>query len=381
MNKNADRIVQNTQLWAGAAGRCQFNGCNRPLYKSPVTEEQGNISEIAHIWSFSDSGPRGWGPFASDTVAINDLPNLMLLCHDCHKIIDADKYGFKYSAKLLRHWKEEHEKRVAIVCGVKPGLKSHVVLFGGNIGDNVSPLQPEHAKEVLFPKMYPADERPIRLSMKWDGRDDQADYWETEAANLETSFNRQVRPLIEDSDQNHFSIFALAPIPLLIKLGSIFTDKTPTDVFQLHREPAMSWRWLPESGAVQFLVNRPADITHPPSLVISLSDSICHERVYSVLGKEISIWELTIASPHNDFLKSPSQLSAFREVSRRLIAEIGRTHGLKLPLSIFPAMPVACAVELGRIRMPKAVMPWIIYDQNSRKNSFVRTLQIGGSHE
>ena len=54
------------ELWARAAGRCQFDGCNRPLFKSPVTQEQVNISEKAHIYSFSENGPRGWGPFITN---------------------------------------------------------------------------------------------------------------------------------------------------------------------------------------------------------------------------------------------------------------------------------------------------------------------------
>ena len=37
------------ELWAKSAGRCQFNGCNRILYKSPVTQEPVNISEKAHL--------------------------------------------------------------------------------------------------------------------------------------------------------------------------------------------------------------------------------------------------------------------------------------------------------------------------------------------
>jgi hypothetical protein len=36
---------------------------------------------------------------------------------------------------------------------------------------------------------------------------------------------------------------------------------------------------------------------------------------------------------------------------------------IQVLLSVFPAMPVACAVELGRIRMPKADLPWLVYDQ------------------
>jgi len=47
------------ELWGRAAGRCEFNGCNRALYKSSVTQEQGNFSEMAHIYSFAEKGPRG----------------------------------------------------------------------------------------------------------------------------------------------------------------------------------------------------------------------------------------------------------------------------------------------------------------------------------
>jgi hypothetical protein len=93
----------------------------------------------------------------------------MLLCHDCHKIIDSDKKGERYSAKLLGQWKDEHEKRIAIVTGVDLGKKSHVILYGANIGEEESKLQPNHAKGSLFPDWYPADERPVCLSMVWKG--------------------------------------------------------------------------------------------------------------------------------------------------------------------------------------------------------------------
>lgn len=369
------------QLWGRAAGRCEFNGCNRPLYKSPVTQEQGNISEVAHIWSFSENGPRGWGPFATKKALLNDLPNLMLLCHDCHKIIDADKKGIRYPADLLLKWKDEHERRVAVVCGINPEKKSNIILYGANIGDQLSMLQPEHAKAALFPHMYPAEERPVQLSMNWEGKDDKEQYWATESKNLTDAYNRQIRPLLESSMTEHYSIFALAPIPLLIQLGALFTDKVSADVYQLRREPCKTWEWSTGPTPLNLIINRPTDFSKPPALLISLSDGIAHDRVWSVIGKDVAIWELTIDQPGNDFLKSKDQLSTYRTAIRQVIAEIGQKHGLTTPLSVFPAMPVACAVELGRVRMPKAVMPWIIYDQNSKRNSFVRAVELGGNHE
>jgi hypothetical protein len=151
--------------------------------------------------------------------------------------------------------------------------------------------------------------------------------------------------------------------------------------YQLHREPAQTWKWLEGPANLAFQVNRPVSTAHTPALVISLSDHIAPSRVTAVLGNAVSIWELTIEHPHNDFLKARDQLSAFRETVRRLIVDIGQAHGKHTPLAIFPAMPVACAVDFGRIRMPKADCPWTIYDQNQEHGRFIRALDLpGGDH-
>lgn len=60
------------------------------------------------------------------------------------------------------------------------------------------------------------------------------------------------------------------------------------------------------------------------------------------------------------------------------MVDIKEKHGQQTALHIFPAMPVACAVELGRIRMPKADMPWFIYDQNNKQKKFINALEISG---
>ena len=92
----------------------------------------------------------------------------------------------------------------------------------------------------------------------------------------------------------------------------------------------------------------------------------------------MSIWELTVESKflHNDFIRSHAQLSQFRETVRKLMVSIKEQHGQSSPLHIFPAMPVSCAVEMGRVRMPKADMPWIIYDQNYKEGKFITALEI-----
>lgn len=377
ISRHVRRLVER-ELWGRAAGRCEFPDCNRLLYKSPVTQERVNLSEKAHIYSFSEHGPRGWGPFLTNKKGLNDVSNLMLVCHDCHEKIDQNVDGTRYKASLLIEWKRQHEERVRIVTGVSPTRKSHVILYGGKIGQENSPLQSDSAIAAMFPEWFPAEERPITLSMRSEHEDTGELFWQSEAAHLRAAFERQVVPRINEANPNHFSVFAFANQPLLILLGMLLTDKVPAELYQLHREPA-GWHWQDGPEGFSFRTVAPQQHHGTPALVISLSASIDAERITSILGSETAIWELTLEESHNDFLKSRTQLAAFREAARKLMVEIAHHHGQRTPLNIFPAMPVACAVELGRVRMPKADMPWVIFDQNNKLGRFIKALEVGGT--
>lgn len=368
------------ELWGRAAARCEFSDCNKLLYKSPVTQESVHLAEKAHIYSFSKDGPRGWGTFWKNPIGLNDVPNLILVCHDCHLKIDQDEKGERYSADLLKKWKTEHEARVRIATGISVNKKSHVVLYGSRIGDENSPLQAAVAFDAMFPDWNPADDRSVNLSMQSALDDSTKEFWITEAAHLRKEFDRHIRVRVSEAQPNHFSVFALASQPLLVLLGSLFTDKVPVIVYQPHREPK-TWKWQPHPDGFQFRINEPADKSGIPALVFSLSDRIGSDRVEAVLGGKVSIWEVTIDQPHNDFLRSEAQLSMFRENVRKLIVAIKAAHPHVSDLKVFPAMPASCAVELGRVRMPKADLPWVIYDQNHRHRQFIETLTIGANHE
>lgn len=365
------------ELWARAAGRCQFNGCNILLYKSSVTQESVNLAQKAHIYSFSKNGPRGWGPFTLNKKGLNDINNLMLMCHGCHKKIDQDTSEIRYSAELLIGWKHEHEQRIEIVTGIKSDKKTHVILYGANIGSEKSPVNYYSCVGAMFPHWYPASERPEILSMVSELKDSSADYWQAESNHLYKSYERKIAPLIEQDNCKYFSIFALAPQPLLIQLGALLTDKISVETYQLHREPK-GWLWQKSPKDFDFIIHRPSDFSGHTVLLISLSDNVSRDRITRILGDEVSIWEITIENPNNDFMKSKEQLSLFRKYLRQLMVEIKQKHGNDTPLNIFPVMPISCAIELGRVRMPKADMPWIIYDHDIGKQEFVKSIEIRG---
>src|SRR5277367_5811429 len=92
-------IAPQNFLWGRAAGRCEFAGCNRPLWKSRVTQESVNVGQKAHVYSFSRGGPRGNRGISIKRV--NDSANLMLVCHECHRKMDSDKSGGRYTVRVL----------------------------------------------------------------------------------------------------------------------------------------------------------------------------------------------------------------------------------------------------------------------------------------
>jgi len=58
--------------------------------------------------------------------------------------------------------------------------------------------------------------------------------------------------------------------------------------------------------------------------------------------------------------------------------DIKAAHGEHTVIHVFPVLPVSAAVEVGRVWMPKADLPLVIYDQNPTVQRFGRTIQIGG---
>tara|TARA_R110002012_G_scaffold116879_1_gene264691 strand:- start:3001 stop:4149 length:1149 start_codon:yes stop_codon:yes gene_type:complete len=363
------------ELWARSAGRCQFDGCNKILFRSSVTNESVHTAQKAHIFSFSENGPRGWGPFKTGLNKLNDICNLMLACHECH--LKIDRAPERYPADMLIDWKSKHEDRVEIVTGIASDKKSHVVMYGANIGQESSPLVFHDCVSAMFPDYYPANEKPVLLSMHSSLRDSSEGYWQAENAHLEEEFKNTIARHAKSDDCKHFSVFAFAPQPLLIKLGALLTDKLDVETFQLHREPK-GWRWQAFDDDFKFIVKEPQNKTAPPALLFSLSDNVDHERVRIVLGENLSLWEVTVESPHNDFLQSKIQLVLFRQAIRKLMVDIKKHHGNATPLHIFPVMPVSCCIELGRARMPKADMDWIVYDHNPSNQKFTQSLVLSG---
>jgi hypothetical protein len=363
------------QLWGKAAGCCQYENCAKPLYLDALTKAEFNIAYIAHIIADKPNGPRGH-PVLSKLLSA-DISNLMLLCDEHHRLIDRVQVN-EHSVERLVLMKKTHEERVAKLVSITPDKQSHVVMYGANIGAHGSPLCYKEACGSMLPERYPAHARAIELGIKNSTlTDDMLPYWEFQESQLVNAFNKEIASLKGNHEIQHFSVFGLAPMPLLIKLGTLFSDLYDVDVYQRHREPA-TWQWQPsiEVGKDFFKLIPPSSYGGAPALNLSLSGTITPDRITSVMGVDASVWNIKHTGPHNDFLRSKDHLASFRTIMRRAFDVIKEKHGQTQVLSLFPAMPVATSIELGRVWMPKADMPLQIYDQNKNVGSFIKTLTI-----
>lgn len=393
--------VQNL-LWGRAAGRCEFTNCNRVLSRAPATQETRNIAEKAHIYAFSDRGPRASGDWP--TELLNTVENLLLVCHDCHKVIDAAGGPARYTAALLQAMKERHERRVEVVTGVPLDRASHVLTYGALVGEHAAVPTFDAAAAALFPECFPASAQAIRLGTRAGSqRDRDAAYWSEHRRELGYEFDRQVRLPLDRGEVSHLSVFALAPQPLLIELGVLLGDITPAEVYNLHREPR-GWRWPDTGGSpVPIIVlppeppelpaapaqsnspshadgaatQVPAQVPAPvPALVLAVSATVTPDRITRVLGDGAAIWEVRVPEPHNDVVKARETLAEFRRAVRGVLDRIKARHGHATPVHVFPALPASLAVEFGRARMPKADAPWVLYDEHQSRGGFVRTFEI-----
>ena len=362
-------------LWARAAGRCEYRGCNENLVGDLIAgKEDGLYGFIAHIVADSVDGPRG--DAVRSPLLAKSLDNLMLLCARHHKLVDVDAVA-EHDEEVLLAMKEAHETRVETNAGIEEEYASHVLRFGATIGGNEALVSTQAIFAAMPPDRHPATRQTIDLELLNQAyRDDEPEYWELQRKNLGRLFDNKIRGRIERQEIRHLSVFALAPQPLLIELGRLLYDIVPTTVHQRLREP-VTWKWQRDRPILDYLIAEPSiGATGPVALKLAVSATVNDDRIEAVLGSDAAIWSLTIAEPGNDVVRRPEDLSAFRTVLRKLYNDIKARHGEGAVINVFPVLPVSLAVETGRVWMPKADLEMLVYDQ-SRDRGFVPTLTIG----
>jgi hypothetical protein len=118
---------------------CAFPNCERKLV---ARDGETIVSKICHIEAASKKGPRFNDEMDDDHR--RHFNNLILMCDECHNIIDNMDNESKYTVTILQQWKKDHKEKIESLS--KPNFTSlslainaiAAIVFEGNASNQDS---------------------------------------------------------------------------------------------------------------------------------------------------------------------------------------------------------------------------------------------------
>jgi hypothetical protein len=369
VNKSRPSIPEKVkiQVWTEAAGRCQFRGCNKPLWFNELTLNQTNFSELAHIIGASNIGPRGGNQSA---LLVKDPSNIMLVCARCHKEIDDSILSLKYNEAELLSMKKEHIERIRFLLD-QPSKRTRPLILNCHFGKTNTLISERSILNAILPD-YPDKPAPewYNVKFKLANRTKKIE-WDYAFDLIEKEIE-VVNRSIANGGLQHLSIFGLAPQPILMYLGMLLGNKIPIKVFEPKRmsDQDNMWNWEQEDGInIQYSTEKIlSGSSKDVILLIALSDYIDEDKYKALNLNEASIYKIFIDTPVQGFLKKESDKFGFISECRHLLNLIQSEVGNECKIHVLPAMPASLAVEFGRLIQPTKDPEIIVYEYIPNSN-------------
>ena len=363
-------------LCARAGGRCEFEGCNRVLFRDDITLHEFNDTNVAHIVAASPDGPRG-DPKRSHELS-DKIENLMLVCLEHHKLIDSKKLVSLYPEERLVKMKQCHERSMELVGEALCHDPSYLLLFTSPIkGRQKVTISKNKAVSAILSEKRPEKPDPDYIHVECEYSYHDPEYWKYTAGSLERQFRERIDNIVVQNPQAHFSVFPIAPIPLIVKLGYLMGDKIQSDVYQKRRHPDR-WEWQETSSGAKFFAKSYhfSKSGNGVALIVSLSGSKSDEEreLFAETVNAEFVYEIRASIPSVDCISAKEDLSSFWHVYQSTMDTIRTEHPEALEVAVLPVVPVSAAFEMGRRFMPGVYPKLTIYDF---AEGFIKTLAIG----
>jgi hypothetical protein len=112
--------------------------------------------------------------------------------------------------------------------------------------------------------------------------------------------------------------------------------------------------------------------------LLSLSGRIREDELPGTIDRRFSVYEITLSNmePTPRFLEREESLHAFRHAFMAAMRRIVSGHQGLERLHLFPAVPAAVAVAVGRDLMTKRDPAVLVYDYDKRAGGFVTALEV-----
>ena len=373
LKRTSISIKTQLRLWVVSAGKCQFPGCNEFLLRDKTTLSEGNYANIAHIVSWIPTGPRG-DAILSPKLA-KDISNLMLMCLTHGKMIDDKKNIPTYTVDFLKKCKENHENRIKMQTSIDSSRKTTAVRLQTNIrGRLVAVSQPDVYSALITAGRYPYDEKGIHIDLTKLQYSSDKSSWETATKQIDATLASALTVGNDERKEDHFSIFGIAPIPVLAYLGFKLGNTTPADIYIKLREKP--WSRMSSEPKLSFTIVRPRskDKVNTVVLSIAISGTTSRSEIEKRLGNGIPIYEIKLKKSQIDQIECIEDLELFRKLYRETIDEIRELYGKKCEIHLFGAMPTCAAIVCGREIIHGVDPSIVMYEHLSQEEGFIPAL-------
>ncbi len=370
-------------LWVRAGGRCEL--CNEYLLEDPSTLEPLNLAELAHNVGHKKAArsPRGLAPL--ETADRNRADNLLLLCGGDHRSIDSKLNSGAFTVEYLQAQKTRHEARIRYVTGLREDAETVVLRVIGDIRS--APV--ELSEQIAARAVLDTDRRYPRFGWGYGGADFEVDlrdlpsekpdlYWEAGQQRIREQLGTRLREAVARGQVRHLSVFCLARMPLLACVGEHLDDKVPVKLFQKQRGGGEGWGWDGAAEPVTFSFQCVQEgAPDRVAVIVALSAALSVEDLPPEFA-DATVWLITPReeAPSRDILVARASLDNFARTYHDCVGAIEAGRPKPETIALFPAVPAAAAVTLGRGLMRQAQPVVRIYDRAESDGSFEFALEI-----
>lgn len=379
---NASADVKNEVAYL-AAHRCQFSGCGKDLGRHAATGQAGNSSYFAHIIAASAEGPRG--DAVQSPILADEVSNFLLLCDECHRLIDKTAVA-EYDVDCLRRMRSQSILEVRRLLGNLQYPDVEVLYILGNLAGQMPHINQRDIDEALWKsKLRQSANGPESyLEIGRLNYDPHAtSYWSAALRTLAIELPHMQAKLngmrSGGGPRPRIAIFPLHGTSILIVAGRILGDMAGTHVFQPHRNTKggtseTRWAWpddslLPAQDKFRFatLKDRLHDEVEA-NLVISLTFDISTDRLAPVSASGGALLLPTVSISVEQFghssIRHPTDLALFGNVVDEALRKLQDEWSVT-KVHLYIGAPASAAVLVGQKMQARHQATFVCYESLS----------------
>lgn len=359
-NPNSRRPLTSAEerhLWMVSGGICTFEGC----FKRLILSTDGMLTNVgikAHIIGHKQNAARHeyMEDYNFTYETLEDVRNLMLMCHYHSKLIDDNLTKDQFPPDRLFKMKEKHEKWVSSRLEVE--RKNSIALIHKRLGPPINDI--EYEGEAPYILLEAVEEQNEFLDFTSEG-------WakgKKENEQLALKFSERLR----NQEINTAEIFPLSPIPLLIHMGFLLTDTLTLSIYQFDRDKQV---WVnnqsaeKEKTSIHLVEESRIEGEKELAFLVSISGMVKLKDAGEALKRNFDYLSLAIDNPSVKRILYQEEVKYIQSRLKDLVEKLIQEHDYE-KIHLFFAGPAGLAIEIGRGINPRMWGEVCLYQYDRR---------------